>query len=283
MKNISTREIRKQTGDNNQLSMCVVRYISGLIIRGKLRPGDQLPPEREFAREMRISRPTLREGIGSLMAMGVVKRCHGTGNFVSTGLTGFNNNLLACHGTLTRPIHDQLLEARLKIEVSVAGLAAERATGAQITELAEELVEMHGSLTDYDEYLTHEICFQRIIGRSANNPVLEMMMETLTTNFYDCRSRRVYQFCGLVESANVYRGIYRAIRSHDPVQARQFMEKHLKLEHAALMGYPALQKVSVKRVRDLHEWGKQDIGDGIGVCLDGLAETDLIRQNCSPR
>jgi DNA-binding FadR family transcriptional regulator len=62
----------------------VAARIEGLIASGKLAVGDKLPPERELARELHISRPTLREGIRALSATGTVRVEHGKGSFVAS-------------------------------------------------------------------------------------------------------------------------------------------------------------------------------------------------------
>ena len=61
----------------------VAARIEELITSGKLIVGDKLPPERELARELRISRPTLREGIRALSATGIVRVEHGKGSFIT--------------------------------------------------------------------------------------------------------------------------------------------------------------------------------------------------------
>jgi DNA-binding FadR family transcriptional regulator len=62
----------------------VAARIEELIASGKLAVGDKLPPERELARELHISRPTLREGIRALSATGTVRVEHGKGSFVAS-------------------------------------------------------------------------------------------------------------------------------------------------------------------------------------------------------
>lgn len=62
----------------------VAARIEELITSGKLAVGDKLPPERELARELHISRPTLREGIRALSATGTVRVEHGKGSFVTS-------------------------------------------------------------------------------------------------------------------------------------------------------------------------------------------------------
>ena len=55
-----------------QLTTHVVNYIRAKMEDGSLKPGDRIPPERELAKELKISRASLRMGIGYLAAMGVM-------------------------------------------------------------------------------------------------------------------------------------------------------------------------------------------------------------------
>ncbi|MGB7743140.1 MAG: winged helix-turn-helix domain-containing protein, partial [Terracidiphilus sp.] len=63
----------KEDEPNIHRTMHVVNHIRSLIENGTLQPGDKIPPEREFARTLKISRASLRTGIGYLAAMGVMK------------------------------------------------------------------------------------------------------------------------------------------------------------------------------------------------------------------
>ena len=60
----------------------VVSQLREMIHRGELRPGDRLPPERDLAKRLGVSRPTLRAGISSLAAVGVLQPRRGAGTFV---------------------------------------------------------------------------------------------------------------------------------------------------------------------------------------------------------
>jgi len=230
----STKTPASQAGDgHSQLTMQVVDHVRSLIASGALHPGDRLAPERELARELKISRSSLRAGIGFLSAMGVLKSRHGAGTFVSSGPPALDANSLSVLGALHRFLPWQMFEARLVIEASVASLAAERATDEHIAELAEEVAEMYASLADPHEYLIHDVRFHRTIARAASNPILAALMETITANLYDGRSLTVQNSRDLKESAEMHREIYRAIRSHNPLQARLAMEQHLNLARMA--------------------------------------------------
>jgi GntR family transcriptional repressor for pyruvate dehydrogenase complex len=231
------RRPKKQSGEepggHSQLTLQVVDHVRGLIASGALRPGDRLRPERELARELKISRSSLRAGIGFLSAMGVLKSRHGAGTFVSSGPPALDSSSLSVLGALHGFLPWQMFEARQVIEASVASLAAERATDEHIAELAEEVAEMYAALGDPHEYLIHDVRFHRTIGRAAGNPILAALMETITANLYDNRSLTVANSKDLKESAEMHREIYRAIRSHNPPQAKASMEQHLNLARMA--------------------------------------------------
>src|SRR2546421_2019068 len=60
----------------------VITQLREMIHRGELRPGDRLPPERDLAKLLGVSRPTLRAGIRSLAAVGALLSRPGAGAFL---------------------------------------------------------------------------------------------------------------------------------------------------------------------------------------------------------
>lgn len=227
------RHDQDEATGHSQLTMQVVEHVRALISSGEVRPGDRLPPERELARNLKISRSSLRAGIGFLSAMGVLKSRHGAGTFVSNGPPALDSSSLSVLGALHGFLPWQMFEARLVLESNVAALAAERATDEHLAELAEEVAEMYAALDDPQEYLIHDVRFHRTIARAAGNPILAALMETITANLYGNRIQTVALSQDLKESAEMHREIYRAIRSHNPAQARSTMEQHLNMASTA--------------------------------------------------
>jgi GntR family transcriptional repressor for pyruvate dehydrogenase complex len=233
VKKAAKKEVAEEATGHSQLTMQVVEHVRNLISTGEVQPGDRLPPERELARKLKISRSSLRAGIGFLSAMGVLKSRHGAGTFVSSGPPSLDSNSLNVLGALHHFLPWQMFEARIVLESSIAALAAERATGEHIAELAEEIAEMYAALEDPREYLIHDIRFHRTVARAAGNPILAALMETITANLYERRSETVENALDLKQSAELHREIYRAIHSHNPTHARLAMEKHLNLASQA--------------------------------------------------
>jgi GntR family transcriptional repressor for pyruvate dehydrogenase complex len=224
--------IKKDLTDTHR-TMQVVNHIRALIENGTLQPGDKIPPEREFAHSLKISRASLRAGIGYLAAMGVMKVRHGVGTFVADGPAEFGKASFSLMGVLHGFQSWQMFEVRLILESNLAALAAERAKEEHHTALAEEVAEIFASVDSPSDFLIHDVLFHRILSQASGNPILAALMETITSALYDKRRKTVERSTDLRESAEMHRMIYRAVRAHDPVEARKLMEQHLRMAQAA--------------------------------------------------
>jgi GntR family transcriptional repressor for pyruvate dehydrogenase complex len=223
----------KQDEPNTHRTMQVVNHIRSLIENGTLQPGDRLPPERDFARRLRISRASLRTGIGYLAAMGVMKVRHGVGTFVADGPPEFGKASLGMMGALHGFQTWQMYEARIIIESNIAALAAERGKDEHHAAMAEEVAEMFAAMDSPADFLVHDLLFHRIISQASGNPILAAVIETITSALYEKRRKTVERATYLRESAEMHREIYRAIRNRKPEEARKLMEEHLRMAQVA--------------------------------------------------
>ena len=209
------------------LTAKVVSHIRAKIEDGSLQPGDKLPPEREFAKSLRISRASLRTGIGYLAAKGVMKVRHGVGTFVADSPSLISQ---ASHGILGA-LHGfnpaQFLEARCLLESNLAALAAQRGRQEHFTILQEEIAKMYAAVDDPALYLIHDMRFHRTIAEAADNPIFTALMDTISTALYDDRQRSAERSQNRKIALEAYREIYRAIRERNPAEARAAMERHL--------------------------------------------------------
>jgi len=207
----------------------VVGRLRDMIHSGELKPGDRLPPERDLAKLLGVSRPTLRAGIRSLATVGILQSRQGAGTFVaerdeSPTLDSSPLRMLsALHGFTS----DEMFEARLALEMSIAGLAAERATSEQMTLMAEEITGMYASLDDPAQYLVHDMQFHQTIAAASNNRILTALMNMVATILFDSRSKTVHRALDLKQSAEQHHQIYKAMREHDTEAARWAMHDHL--------------------------------------------------------
>ncbi len=235
----------KQDEQNTHRTMQVVNHIRTLIENGTLQPGDKIPPERELARSLKISRASLRSGIGYLAAMGVMKIRHGVGTFVADGPPDFGKTSLSLMSALYGFQSWQMFEARIIIESDLAALAAERGSEKHHAALAEEVAEMFASIEAPSNYLVHDVTFHRIVAQASGNPILAAIMETITSALYESRRKTVEHSTDLRESSEIHRELYRAIRARKADEARNLMEQHLRLAQTAQgMEKPSGRKTS---------------------------------------
>ncbi len=154
----------------------VAEQISKLIKKGKLKPGARLPPERELAKQLEVSRPTVREAMIALEISGLVEVRVGSGIYV---LETEKKNL-----KLSNKIKDigpgplELIEARKEIEGNNAALAAQRIDAKcleQLEQAIENMVQDNLVGADGDRE------FHLLVAKATGNSVLE----TLTTYLWD--------------------------------------------------------------------------------------------------
>jgi GntR family transcriptional repressor for pyruvate dehydrogenase complex len=207
----------------------VVTNLREMIHRGELRSGDRLPPERDLAKLLGVSRPTLRMALRSLSAVGVLRSRQGAGTFVvqDDEPPSLDSGPLRLMASLRGFSSAEMFEARRALEMVVAGLAAERATGEQMASMAEELAGMYASLDEPEQYLVHDMRFHQMVAAASGNRILTALMNMVATILLDVRSKTVKRAKDLKESAEMHRQIYRAIRDRDPEAARSAMRDHL--------------------------------------------------------
>ncbi len=242
---------------NGLMAEEVVTQVREMIQHGKLRPGDRLPSERELARQLGISRASLRPGLRFLAAIGVLTSRHGSGTYIATGPPALDSEplsmLAALHGFTT----DKMFEARRLVEVAVAGLAAEHATGDQLRIMSEEVTETYAALDNPQEYLVHDFGFHRAVAAASGNPILATFMEMVADILYQRRCKTIGRSRDLKESVEMHRKIYQAIRARNADGARAAMSEHLILAELSLAAEEAAEvengKTSVSGARDKSE------------------------------
>ncbi len=214
---------------NGTTAQEVSMRLRNMIHSGELRAGDRLPPERDLAKLLGVSRPTLRAGIRSLSTVGILQSRQGAGTFVA--VRGDSPTLDSSPLEMLSALHgftnDEMFEARLALEMSIAGLAADRADSEQMTLLAEEITGMYASLSNPEQYLVHDMQFHQTVAAASGNRILTALMNMVATTLFEARSKTVHRALDLKESAEQHHNIYRALRERNSEAARNAMREHL--------------------------------------------------------
>ena len=212
---------------SGQTTEQVVARVYELIKRDELKPGDRLPPERELAKQLGISRPSLRAGLSSLISMGVLQSRQGAGTFIVDGPPALDSEPLRLLAQLHGFSFDHMFETRSVLEVGAAGLAAERATGDQLATMSEEISEMFAALKDPQQFLVHDISFHRAVAAASGNPTLATLVEMVSAILYQRRRDTIARAHDFNEALDLHRRVYRAIRARKPDEAREAMREHI--------------------------------------------------------
>lgn len=194
---------------------------------GQFLPGQVLPAERDLAKQLGVSRSSVREALIALEISGWVEIRVGTGVYVCSSLPEAATTLDSEDVSA-----EDLLNARQIIESELAALAAKTATNAQLRELAALVKHMERTITDDKAFHALDMQFHVLIAKLTNNPLLAEVVQRLWEKHYSptfLRLEQHYAHDDLVRIwARDHRLIANAISRRDPRGARAAMRKHLK-------------------------------------------------------
>ena len=164
-----------------------------------------------------------------------MKSKQGAGTFVveAAASPALDSNPLRLLASLHGFSSAEMFEARLLLEMAIAGLAAERATSEHLAALAEELAEMFATLDEPEEYLVHDMRFHQTIAAASGNRIITALMNMVVSILFDVRSKTVHRAHDLKESAEMHRQIFRSIRERNIEATREAMRDHLLLAQKA--------------------------------------------------
>ena len=217
----------------------MVRQIESLILEGVLRPGDRLPPERELAKTLDVSRPSLRDALLELEGRGLLIARQGGGTFVADVMRSvFAEPIVPLFGKHGKATTD-LLEFRREIEGIAAGHAAERATDADrdiLCRIFSAMEDAHVN-ADADREAELDVEFHSAIVDAGHNIVLIQTLRSiyalLREGVFDNRQLLYESPGGRDELLSQHRDIYSSIVSGDPIAARAAAEAHVDYVSAA--------------------------------------------------
>lgn len=205
-----------------------IEKIKAMIVSGELTPGDRLPPEKELAERLGLSRNSLREAVKALEVIRVLDVRRGDGTYV----TSLEPNLLLEAISFVVDMHDddsllEIFAVRRMLESQASGLAAAHADDEGIATLRAELDSVVDGVS-IDELVEHDIRFHRQIVRMAGNGYLAGLVESLSSQTVRARVWR-----GLTEQGAVartlmeHRGIADAIEQRDAGLAISLTTAHI--------------------------------------------------------
>jgi GntR family transcriptional regulator, transcriptional repressor for pyruvate dehydrogenase complex len=233
----------------------VVAGLRARILAGTLQPGTSLPPERELAGQLAVSRATLREGLSILSQMGLlaIHRGRAGGAVVTAPPTTIVSSSIALLFQTRAVTAGQLCEFRRALEVEAAQLAAMRRSRQDLEEIATALDAYVASGKDTVAQNLHGRAFHNAVARASGNPLLAETMTSLNDAFAVCfylqHTARAPDPAQLIHE--LHWPIFDAIRHQDESSAR----------HAMLVHFAQLQNALSDLGISDHTIGNQIEGD----------------------
>ncbi len=219
--------------ESQRLYQQIAAQIAGMIRNGEWSPGSRLPPERDIARLLGVSRPTVREAMLALELGGLVEVRSGAGTYVRGWATPANNNGNQ-NGDIGPSAFDTLA-ARRAIEGEVAAIAAghvseEAAAGIEASIVQLEREWTLGIHNCFDEN-NGDFLFHVRLAAATENQVLEGIVRNLWDNMRTPLFKTISERMNLPNSAKTscseHHAILERVMAGDAAGARAAMHQHL--------------------------------------------------------
>ena len=221
-----------QTVRTARLYEQIVEQIEESIRERRLKPGDQLPAERELAQQFGVSRTAVREAMKTLCEKGLVEAYSGRGTFVTSGksqpvrhslnwLVNSRDALDARHVTELREI----------LEPEFTALAATRIEDQQLAMMREAIDVMDRSMQDPQAYIEADLDFHLALAEAAGNPLILSLLDSIVDVL---REERLGVFAvpgGPTRGQIHHKLILKAIEQRNPAKARKAMITHMQQIH----------------------------------------------------
>jgi GntR family transcriptional repressor for pyruvate dehydrogenase complex len=217
-------------GAKNRLVHRVVDEIERLMADGQLAPGMKLPPEREFAETLGVSRTVVREAMHTLTAKGLLESRHGSGTTVRQvtreALIEPLGWLMQAYGATLDDLHG----VRSILEIEIAKLAATQASEADIAGLREIVVQMERHKDDVTTFVALDADFHQALSETTHNPLLAVLLDSVRELMQEVRLQ-VHRHPVIYDTiVPDHVDIVNAIAARDPETAGRAMQRHL--DHA---------------------------------------------------
>lgn len=205
--------------------------LSADIRGGRLAPGTRLPTEQMLTAELGVSRTVVREAVAALRADGLVVTRRGSGAYVADPAAGPFRIVPPRAASLSDILN--VMELRLAVEVQAAGLAAERATQAQLGSIRVAWRGIDDALQRGEGAVAEDFAFHRAIAEATGNDQFPRFLAYLGSHVIPRQSVRLdmdtpaerRQYLERIQAEHTR--IVTAIAVREPEEARRAMRDHL--------------------------------------------------------
>lgn len=230
--------MKEETTQQGKAYERVITYIKSEILKGNLKQGEKLPPERELAEKLGVGRNSVREALRTLSLMGFISSTQGAGNFVSCDIEKNLAESTQMMMLLGATDYRQVSELRQGLENQAVLLASERITPAQLSEL-EDIVWQLRDENDLARSTALDKRLHYLIGEAAGNPlimvILRAMSETIDDFISHMREKMMEDEIYRKRLQDSHQGIVLALQDHNGAEAVRMMREHFQAVDSAMV------------------------------------------------
>jgi GntR family transcriptional repressor for pyruvate dehydrogenase complex len=207
----------------------IVQQIEDSVLNGSLKPGDQLPAEREMAQRFGVSRTAVREAVKALREKGLVEAYSGRGTFITDGTSQAARQSF---DLMVKVVHQEgaphLAELRLILEPGIAALAAARIEDEHLAAMREAVAVMDRSQKDPAAYIEADLDFHLALAEAAANPLILSLIDSIVGLLREQRLK-IFNVQGGPQRGQLHhKRILDAVERRDPEMAQAAMHAHLE-------------------------------------------------------
>jgi GntR family transcriptional regulator, transcriptional repressor for pyruvate dehydrogenase complex len=204
--------------------------VKEMIVTGVLKPGEQLPSERELQESLGVSRLPLREALARLQALGLIRIRHGKGAFVEENVSheALRDVLIALFPERNAGRLRELVEARGLLEGEISALVSKNATDDELQQLDTLLESGPDVVKDAELFANLDYAFHHQLATLARNSFLLLMHEALGPHIrsFIMSFARTTEDRQRAHARNI--ALLQAVKSRNSATAAQMARDHLQ-------------------------------------------------------
>jgi len=207
----------------------IIDQLIAMIADGKFKIGDKLPSETALMELFGVGRSSLREAVGALSLIGLltVRPAHGTHVSAAAGESLSKPLRWGMFVSWQEKLHE-FIEARISLEQILVGMAAERATEADIEEIRRGLDLLRVTKLTRRKAIQADLVFHMAIANASHNSVLARFLEELRQPVRNWMEQKASLFGGYDSVFEQHEAVLKAIQARDPVRAQKAIREHLE-------------------------------------------------------
>jgi GntR family transcriptional repressor for pyruvate dehydrogenase complex len=202
-------------------------WLEQTILSGAFQPGDLLPSEREISTQRGVSRSVVREALGRLASLGLVRSVHGSGTRVEAPSS--RQVTVGYQRLLARPDFrlEDLAAVRLPLETAIAALAAEHRTEDDLARLERAQKVLASPRRSLEAHAEADLAFHAALAEATGNPLFQVVLAPIQQLLIASRRRTLGRYGSEIAHRH-HETILAAVRGRDRDAAARAMREHIE-------------------------------------------------------